>query len=299
MVMIVTPSNIEKCISEPLPQKCNERLINIFKKTVGKKEIGTLVVGVFSISTFGLAAGFGISLAIYGIFRCTFSNSPKYARRYPPLSSNDTFMGNLKASLHGKANVFEDEEIIKVHDIFYSRVVENVIKNIFNSDEKEDTILKLKVELSNNHRAIVPQQSTRGCSAAAMAMLIIDNNKIPDLQTLTTWNVRNSEFIIQCLEKIGLKCLKTSVKNLRQLEECLQTNGSAIVPLEDENAMGHCVIVDEIHSNGITLRDSYHGWEIDVDNTAFIKRTFATTRNSSEEKPIEIIQVMKDSNFKH
>src|SRR5690606_32162719 len=99
----------------------------------------------------------------------------RFPRSFPPLGIHDTVIaiGDQIVSVHGSGIFFEDQEIVKV-----SAVV-----------AKETTDSWLTICFSESGKAIVQQQSIRGCTAAAAAMLFLNYGKRPDYQKLRRCNL--------------------------------------------------------------------------------------------------------------
>ena len=169
---------------------------------------------------------------------------------------------------YGYANSYEDKEIAKVYPMIDSRQITQTHRSI-------------TVYYTENKKPIIQQQSTRGCTAAATGMLILEHEKPLDLVKLSRRNLGNKEKQIQDLVEAGLKPLLSTCKNIAELEECLKKHGSAIVSV-DSGAGGHAILVDAINKSSVRIRDPYHGWEVEVALEAFLK---------SWDPPSPIIQV--------
>jgi hypothetical protein len=194
-------------------------------------------------------------------------------RDYPPIGTEDRCYfrsdNNNKTesrSVFGKCQVFKKSEIKKIHGI---------ARGISLEESNESASFQLNFYYDHKNRAIVQQQASSGCTAAAAAMLIIDHQGIPNIFNLKIRYVANNERIIRDIKEAKLKNfqpLKTHVQSLEELALCIKKNGSAIVSISDEDAGAHSIVVDEISSEGIRLRDPYHGWAITVTKNAFKKR---------------------------
>ncbi|MGB7127815.1 MAG: papain-like cysteine protease family protein [Candidatus Rhabdochlamydia sp.] len=198
-------------------------------------------------------------------------------RKYPPISLLDTVKiiiddqgKQVIESTHGRCNIFEDKEIIAHHPVIREELLEEC-KNL-NTDEEE----KVYIEFTQNNKAIIQQQATRGCTAATAAMLIKDRGGKPDFTRLQFCNLGNDEDIQRDIQNAGFKPIVTPLvsNSLDKLRAQLLEYGSAIVSIWDPQAGGHSMIVDEVSKNlsQVRLRDPYHGWEITVSAGAFQSR---------------------------
>ena len=187
-------------------------------------------------------------------------------RRYPPVGPLDTVIidnQGRKKSIHGTCNIFKDEEIIEYHPVLRKESL-----GVYtNSYEEEDVY----VDFTQNEKAIIQQQATRGCIAATAAMLIKDQKKEFSFIELSTCNLGNDEDTKQYIRRAGLKPMVSQAVSLEDLKTQLSSYGSAIVSISDPQAGGHSIVVDEVSEDlqRVRLRDPYHGWEITVSAAAF------------------------------
>ena len=187
-------------------------------------------------------------------------------RKHPPLSVSDSafFFRNSAGSItacstHREANVFYDDEIITTHPTIRTESIGDRIIATF----------------SEHNKAIIQQQSIRGCTAATAAMLIMDHGGQPDLNRFRQDTLGNTETIsddIRAARKtpsVGL-----GGKNIQELRIKILEGGAAIVSICDPEIGGHSIVVDDISPDctKIRLRDPYHGWEICVKAAAFVLR---------------------------
>ena len=186
-------------------------------------------------------------------------------RQYPPISASDTvrYVKGKPQSVHGQITVFNDDEIIEVCPISESKTI-NDVKITFTQE---------------GHKAVIQQQATRGCTAAAATMLMVDHGKDPDSQYLSLTNLGDESSMAQAIQKAGLMPRVQKVQNnLRSLRDAITKHGPAVVGIQEGGS--HVVVVDEISENldKVRLRDPYHGWAIVVSGEAFTKRLgpFAT-----------------------
>lgn len=169
-------------------------------------------------------------------------------------------------SVHGTCSVFNDEEILRVHRV----IKKELFKERFNNYGRKE---KVYIDFTQNNKAIIQQQATRGCTAATAAMLIKDQGGKPKFCELQGSNLGDDESIKQDIQNAGFKLMVTSLisNSLEDFREQLKNYGSAIVSLEDPQAGGHSIVVDEVSEDlqQVRLRDPYHGWEITVSAEAF------------------------------
>ena len=162
-------------------------------------------------------------------------------------------------SIHGNRPIFTDGEIHTYHTVVCSEFLQGS---------------KIAVEFTEHGKPIIQQQGTRGCTAAAAAMLIYEwggKVNIDGIGGLRLCNLGTTERIIWAIRKAGFEALITTCDyTLGSLEEALQ-RGSAIVSIVGKTFGGHTILVDEISMDGVRIRDPYHAWEITVDPDAFLQ----------------------------
>jgi hypothetical protein len=194
------------------------------------------------------------------LVRKTNVQSVKIDRRYPPVSLNDTI--DESESLYGKEDLFSDKEIVRVHKA----------KDYRFSDEYSN----ITIAFSKYNKAIIQQQSIRGCTAASAAMLIFDRGGKISIYELMMRNAGDTEDICSDIIKAGFvpRVLQNFSKDLEALKKEIQKMGPAIITINCDNLGGHVVVVDDINDKTVRLRDPYHGWEITVLRTALEKIFF-------------------------
>lgn len=199
-------------------------------------------------------------------------------RKYPPISSTDTGERDDQGqwvSVHGRCNIFEDKEIMAYHPVIREELLGKCTN--LNTGEEE----KIYIEFTQNNKAIIQQQATRGCTAATAAMLIKDRGGKPGFATLQCCNLGNRKDIRRDIQNAGFRprvTLLTS-NSLKALKKLLE-HGSAIVSIWDPQAGGHSIVVDEISEDlkQVRIRDPYHGWEITVSAEVFQSRWVSLDR---------------------
>lgn len=190
-------------------------------------------------------------------------------RHSPPISFIDTvdISGPKPKSIHGQENLFSDEKkIIGKEDII--RV------------EDKDGV---RIGYTKHGKAIILQQAARGCTAAAVAMLVNDPDaclppssklRVLDNNYLRMRNLGDFDWMKEDIESATGKPAKFFsfiTNNLKTFKRHLEQYGSCIVAFKGELG-GHVVVVDHINEDfSVRLRDPYHGWEITVTKEAFLE----------------------------
>ena len=194
-------------------------------------------------------------------------------RRYPPLSVADTVkrVPSGVISEHGeKHNFLRNDEILELHKAISQKVQ------------------GFAADIDDRGRIVIQQQAVRGCSAAAVSMLIYPRTKTIDTRYLRMTNLEDDEGQQQRIKAAGLDYISTSLAEalseqdkITTLQRLIQQHGSAIVDVNDGEIGGHAVVVDEISTDlkKVRLRDPHHGWAITITKQAFLNRisTGATT----------------------
>lgn len=189
------------------------------------------------------------------------TKKPPIPRRYPPLSPYDTMIcvDDKMTSEHGFCDVFADNDILafcplteekKIHGVSVAHVV-------------------------GSKKHVIQQQATRGCTAAAVTMLLLDHGKEPNRKYLVSTNLGNTTSMTRGIREAGLEAFVHEISpTLSGLRQAIISRGSAIVTLDIEECGGHVVVVDEITESldHVTLRDPYHGWAITVSGEVFLKQ---------------------------
>jgi hypothetical protein len=198
------------------------------------------------------------------------SNSPYptsiQSRKFPPLSAVDTitFKNGRFRSVHPEGvKFYRDNEILILHP----------------STREINLGSNIKAHLTDNGKVVIQQQAARGCTAAAVAMLVHDARKSINLNSLRSTNLGNTDDIKHWITKAGLTPQVTtlSLKDapddlMHSLQKLIHDYGSAIIST-DNDIGGHVIVVDtvSIDLSFIRLRDPYHGWAITVTREAFLR----------------------------
>ena len=163
---------------------------------------------------------------------------------FPHLKGLDPYGG------HGYGNSYNDDAIVCIHP---------PIK------EKEHN--GVAVRFTNNEKPIIQQQATRGCTAGVAAMLIYEKTGKFNVSDLRMRNLGEDSTVESDFEKGGVPFLSTKCNSIEALQDRIEKHGSAIVTVNSIG--GHVVIVDKITSQSVRIRGPYHGWEVDIERSAF------------------------------
>ena len=212
-------------------------------------------------------------------------------RKIPHLSPVDTFikLSHTGAkSVHDEASQFADDQILEKEVLMGSTFLEysqddleliRSAKEFLGSNIEE----KVQVNFTKYKKPIIQQAATRGCAAAAAAMLIMERGGPVDTHSILSTNLANEDRILQWIQEAGLNPVMTKLNNqLETLKKLILANGSAIVSINGDIG-GHNIVVDHISDDlsRVRLRDPYHGWEITVSGKTLMSQ-----------KPIYCIQIV-------
>lgn len=173
-------------------------------------------------------------------------------RLFPPVSMFDTCSSITGlVSEHGQGVCFRDSEII---DVLVKR-----------TSHKE--VLK-----TTSGKAVLQQQSVRGCTAACVEMLRADQGFRVDWNRMKAMNLGTNETMSAQLRLSGIELKVCERVSFDALQDLLNKYGSAIVGVQTD-IKAHAVILDRINlkEKYVDLRDPYHGWAVRVTLEAFQK----------------------------
>ncbi|MEI8300023.1 MAG: cysteine peptidase family C39 domain-containing protein [Chlamydiota bacterium] len=185
-------------------------------------------------------------------------------RSYPPISSNDSILFNPTAerlnSRYGTPLVFLDNEIIKVHQITRREFLSTRQElSLFSTAQTTPVYIKY----TRHAKPIIAQQSMRGCTAAAVAMLLKEHGKFMDFKVLRQTNLAPPQRMIQWIQAQHLIPLSTKISSLNEAAALLKTHGSIILTIRGDFGI-HTIVLDYLSANNARVRDPYHGWEVTV-----------------------------------
>lgn len=188
-------------------------------------------------------------------------------RRFPPLGYYDTvtIKDGVLTSIHPPAQMFRDKDIHTIHQGI----------ELQPPTTNEQSVL-FQVTRNEMGKYVLQQQSTRGCTAGVVAMLLLDHQAKIDPEEMASSNLGTNEEMLSSLANAGLHPIESQLPwqvdiSLIWLNEALKEHGSAIVTMDSDQMGSHVVIVDSIHDEVVRLRDPYHGWDISVTKESFTK----------------------------
>lgn len=168
--------------------------------------------------------------------------------------------GNACGS-HEYARVFDDDEIIFVEPLAWRGQVDDIA-----------------IGRTHDGRHVVQQQTTRGCTAASSAMLILDQGFEINPDELRYRSLAIDERLHADIRRAGLEVLRTEVESLQALAAQLEAAGPGEIGIFDLDIGNHSIILDAIDFNGgvdggtARVRDPYHGWRITIRLSALTRR---------------------------
>lgn len=159
--------------------------------------------------------------------------------------------GNLSLKgTYGYGHSFSDNDILKVHGEHSGAQVRGE-----SVDGYQFSII--------DHKAVMLQPATRGCTAAVTAMLLQDAGAHIDVQDMRPRNLGNTEVMVSNFKKAGFGTQVSTNHTLDELKQAIALFGPAILSV-NSGMGGHVIVVDAIEEDRVTLRDPAHGWMIDV-----------------------------------
>jgi hypothetical protein len=186
----------------------------------------------------------------------------------PPQIGGGTMNLSTGRGAHGtgEEKCFTDEEILSVHTPFTEMTERGVHVAIY--------------EENGRHFHTIQQQASRGCSAGAAAMLILDLGRhLSDYNALWGRSLSDHRAVRGDIATAGLTPLVhefepnlTREERAEILENLLRSYGPAVVAISDNEVGGHFIVVDSIDANQAIVRDPYHGWRITVTREALTGR---------------------------
>ena len=193
-------------------------------------------------------------------------------RTHPPEGIGGKWGFQAKAS--SSFQLFDDKDIIEklaVEEKDEIGVNPNIFKLVTTETSRSwvQDDKPIYASRTQNKKNIIQQQASRGCTAAAAAMLIMDNGGKPDIAELINRHGGTPQQYINDFQKAGLTSIRTHAINLDDLSKLIKQYGSCVATLT--RGLHHDLIVDEVSEklSAVRIRDPYHGWEITVKKEAF------------------------------
>lgn len=168
---------------------------------------------------------------------------------------------------------------------------DNTIKEKENCIHDHDYIKeKIYAGHTSKGKFVLRQEGIKGSHATCMSMLLADRrHKIVHylpLRENDDLNAKNSFSRIE--ETHDVKVIVSRIDNLLELEKALANNGPAY--FKTYNNADRYIIVDQINTKSVWIREPFHGWSIRVKLTAFLERCGFTHVHK-----LTIVQVQKSS----
>jgi|GEM_PF-5259076 len=226
------------------------------------------------LPTFSLPEGVRVEeLSLSAIQREDLPHTELDRRAALNLACRDASVGSSRAVTSAattRSSLFTEEEIVKVHEPVILTLLDGT--PIDGEAIPTDSIVKGKAK---DGGWVIFQQGETGCTAGASAFLMMDRGITPDVTTLKTRTATHLEHsIVPDLQAKSLTPIKTSLRThntLVQLQGLIDANGPAAVRIRTGPGTAHAIVVDEISSAGVRLRDPWHGWDITITKAAFLK----------------------------
>lgn len=129
------------------------------------------------------------------------------------------------------------------------------------------------VAITKEGRHIILQQAVASCVPTSVAMLVLDHGGTPDYAAIQETHFSNNENATAWFTNAGFttKTTNFSSRKMETLSACLKEYGPGILSVYDEDDLGaHKIVLDDISldSATATIRDPFHGWQIDIELSA-------------------------------
>ncbi len=191
---------------------------------------------------------------------------------------------------NNRGRLFRDEDIIRVADPENIEEIQ-VGKESFQFYRTKSHDDKIK--------HVLVQKTTKGCAAASVAMLIMDNQGVPNWENImhsegetcieSARLLREAKFNVVQTRVDSLGPVGCSIPHLRQK---ILENGPAILTIlpNPKSGAGHAVIVDEISQDcsQIRMRDPWHGWDLVANAEAFRQAWQNAFKSGRDEAIVQI-----------
>ena len=202
-------------------------------------------------------------------------------RDYPQGSLCDTMM--FRPDMEGRSPYkndatgtlfFQNDEIYSVDTRYVGAVMHKV------SDR--DGHGEVPYAVDSDGRAVIQQYGMRGCGAAALAMMQIDNGVSPSLRNLLDTNLSHLDSLTETLRRNGLSAVYEMIPLYQlhdkhewwnRVENIIEEHGSAMCSISGEIG-GHLIVVDKfsLDDDYAKVRDPYHGWSIELSAKSLVER---------------------------
>jgi hypothetical protein len=185
----------------------------------------------------------------------------RFVRAHPRVSEEDTQDGGIPYHDGRRVCIFSARVILE-------RMPDRRIGWLAEED-------RIEVRRSDfNGRHILLQSGQRGCTAGAVAMLLLDHGRRPDPRDFQEANFEKCERMAEQIRRAGLSVHLTPGRmNAHELERLLAARGPGIVGVVTEEAGGHVIMLDAVAlKEGIAvIRDPFHGWQIRITLEALMR----------------------------
>lgn len=152
-----------------------------------------------------------------------------------------------------------------------------IIQAYLEKDLANRVLREQALAITENGKHVLLQQSHRSCVPTAVAMLVLDNGKNPNYDSLVYTDITNWESACKWIQEAGLKPCVTDIPKANEkrgqfLEDKIKQGGPAWVNISHPKLGGHVVVLDEVSvaKNQATIRDPYHGWMITITLDGFL-----------------------------
>ncbi len=124
------------------------------------------------------------------------------------------------------------------------------------------------IAVTEQGKHVILQQSVHSSISTCLAMLILDQGRTPNYQTMEGSHIDDHIWVMDWIKEAGFNPKLTPLFNGRnQLEILVQRleqrqNGPGLLSICHPDIGGHAVVVDAIstRANTATIRDPLHGW---------------------------------------
>ena len=149
-------------------------------------------------------------------------------------------------------------------------------KTILKRAQSDAEKLAKAVAITKEGKHVILQQATASCVPTSVAMLVLDHGGTPNYASIQKTHIADTDRTIQWFADAGFATKKTelSSRTMETLSTCLNEYGPGILRVYDAQGIyGHTIVLDDIslESGTATIRDPFHGWQIDIELSALEK----------------------------